>query len=48
MTKDELYNLLDELSLPDSIISRLDTPEWRFWKRKDQIRENEIFLLLRE
>lgn len=47
-TKDELYDLLDELSLPDSIISRLDTPKWYLWRRKDQIREDEVFLLLRE
>ncbi len=48
MTKDELYILLDELSLPDSIIGRLDAPMWRFWKWKDQIRGNEVFFLLRE
>ena len=41
MTKDELYNLLDELSLPDSIIGRLDAPKWCFWQRKGQIQENE-------
>ena len=48
MTKDELYNLLDELSLPDSIIGRLDAHKWCFWQRKGQIQENEVFLLLRE
>jgi len=48
MTKDELFTLLDALSLPDSIISRLDTPKWCFWKRKDQIREDEVLFLLRE
>lgn len=48
MTKDELYILLDELSLPDSIIGRLDAPKWCFWKWKDQIRGNEVFFLLRE
>ena len=48
MTKDELYNLLDELSLSDSIIGRLDAHKWCFWQRKGQIQENEVFLLLRE
>lgn len=48
MTKTELYTLLDALSLPDSIISRLDTSGWCFWKRKGQIRKNEIFPYLRE
>lgn len=47
MTKDELYILLDSLSLPESIIGRLEAFEWRFWKRKDQIREQEVFPLLR-
>ena len=48
MTKEELYNLLDEVSLPDSIISRLDAPKWQFWKRKAHIKGNEIFPFLRE
>lgn len=48
MTKDELYILLDELSLPDGIIGRLDASKWHFWKRKEQIGENEVFPLLRE
>ena len=48
MTKEELYNLLDEVSLPDSIISRLDAPKWQFWKRKAHIKGNETFPFLRE
>lgn len=48
MTKDELYILLDELSLPDNVIDRLDAPKWCFWKRADQIREHEALFLIRE
>jgi len=48
MTKNELYMLLDESSLPDTIIGRLDATKWRFWKNKDLIREDEVFFLLRE
>lgn len=48
MTKEELYNLLDEMSLPDAIVNKLHTPQWRFWKKETHINENEAFLLLRE
>lgn len=48
MTKDELFHLLDELSLPDSVIDRLNAPKWRFWSRKNQIRGEEAHFLIRE
>lgn len=48
MTKDELFNLLDEMSLPDSVIDRLDVPKWRFWSRENEIREKEAHFLIRE
>ncbi len=48
MTKDELYRSLDELSLPESIIGRLGASKWCFWKRKEQVGENDMFPLLRE
>lgn len=48
MTKDELYTLLNELSLPDTVISILETPQWHFWRKSEQIRENEMFSLLQE
>lgn len=48
MTKDELFNCLEEMSLPDSIISTLDAPVWRFWRREKHINRNDAFPLLRE
>ena len=37
MTKEELYNLLDEMSLPDAIVNKLHTQQWRFWKKIKRI-----------
>ena len=48
MTKDELYTLLNEQSLPESIIDRLDIYQFCFWKRKNQIQKEDCFILLRE
>lgn len=48
MTKDTLFNLLDEMSLPDTVIDRLEAPLWCFWKREEQIKGNEVFWHLRE
>lgn len=48
MTKDTLFSLLDEMSLPDSVINTLEAPQWRFWKREEHIKGNEVFHHLRE
>ena len=48
MTKEELYNLLDEMSLPGTIVSKLYAPQWHFWKKETHIKGNEVFPLLRE
>lgn len=48
MTKDMLFNLLDELSLPDNIIRKLDAPHWCIWKKKKHIKGTEVFQVLRE
>lgn len=48
MTKDRLFALLDEQSLPDRIIGMLDAPQWRFWRREAHIKRNEVYPLLRE
>lgn len=48
MTKEELYKNLDEMSLPDRILDLLGAPCWRFWRRKAQLKEQEVLPLLRE
>ena len=48
MTKDNLFNLLDEMSLPDTVINMLNTPHWRFWRKEEHLKRNEVFYCLRE
>lgn len=48
MNKEELFSRLDELSLPDSILDALDASQWRFWRRKKQLNEAQMFPLVRE
>lgn len=48
MTKNELYDLLDEMTPPDKIMGMLDAPKWHFWRREKRVNGNEIFQLIRE
>lgn len=48
MNRDELYRLLDEMSLPDSIVDALEVPNWRIFRRREHIKESERFHLLKE
>lgn len=48
MTKDTLFHLLDTITPPDSIVRRLNTPQWRFWCKEKHIKGNDVFLHLRE
>ena len=48
MTKDNLFALLDEMSLPDSVICMLNAPHLRFWKKEEHIKRNEVFRCLQE
>ncbi len=48
MNKEELYSRLDELSWTDSILDALDASQWRFWRKKKQLNEAQMFPLVRE
>lgn len=48
MNKEELYSRLDELSWTDSILDALDASQWRFWRRKKQLNEAQMFPLVQE
>ena len=47
MKKDELYTLLDQMTLPDHIIDLLNAPKWP-WTKKHHLNEEELFPLLQE
>ncbi len=48
MTKDELFKLLDALTLPEHIIDLLEAPNWRFWRKGQSLDRQQVFPLLRE
>lgn len=48
MKKEELFGLLDEMSLPDAIVDKLDASVWRFWQRKNHLDEEQTLRALQE
>ena len=48
MKKEELFHLLDEMSLPDAIIDKLDASVWCFWRKKHQLDDDQTLCALQE